>query len=123
MRLVVMRDPSGAPVHRDFAKLIQHRRGRSEDAITHRRERSRQDRVLVIVLRLQAGDVRTVQLFEGNLQNERNLLRVSEEQRRDQLISALNELLYSELLAVKRTLGASHETQLIQLFREMQDGV
>ncbi len=54
------------------------------------------------------------------VQVERNLQRIGEAQRRDQLISSLNELLYSELLAVKRTLGASHESQLIQLFREMQ---
>jgi len=53
-------------------------------------------------------------------QIEANLERIAEDKRRDQLISALNELLYSELLAVKRTLGASHETHLIQLFREMQ---
>jgi Domain of unknown function (DUF4388) len=53
-------------------------------------------------------------------QIETNLQRLSEDKRRDQLVAALNELLYSELLAVKRTLGASHETQLIQLFREMQ---
>lgn len=55
-------------------------------------------------------------------QIERNLQRLPEDTRRDQLISSLNELLYSELLAVKRTLGASHESQLIQLFREMQNG-
>lgn len=53
-------------------------------------------------------------------QIEQNLSQLAEDNRRDQLISALNELLYSELLAVKRTLGASHESQLIQLFREMQ---
>jgi hypothetical protein len=53
-------------------------------------------------------------------QIETNLQRVAEEKRRDHLVAALNELLYSELLAVKRTLGASHESQLIQLFREMQ---
>ena len=55
-------------------------------------------------------------------QMERNLQRIPEDTRRDQLISSLNELLYAELLAVKRTLGASHESQLIQLFREMQNG-
>ena len=55
-------------------------------------------------------------------QVERNLERIAESERRDTLISALNELLYSELLAVKRTLGASHESELIQLFREMQAG-
>ena len=53
-------------------------------------------------------------------QIERNLKRVPDGERRGQLIASLNELLYSELLAVKRTLGASHESQLIQLFREMQ---
>ena len=55
-------------------------------------------------------------------QIERNLQRVPDDTRRDRLISSLNELLYAELLAVKRTLGASHESQLIQLFREMQNG-
>ena len=54
-------------------------------------------------------------------QLEQNLERLPEGERHDRLISALNELLYSELLAVKRTLGASHESQLIQLFREMQN--
>jgi hypothetical protein len=53
-------------------------------------------------------------------QMEANLERLAEDRRRPELVSALNELLYSELLAVKRTLGASHETHLIQLFREMQ---
>jgi hypothetical protein len=53
-------------------------------------------------------------------QIEANLKRIADDKRRDHLVSALNELLYSELLAVKRTLGASHETHLIQLFREMQ---
>lgn len=37
-------------------------------------------------------------------------------------VTALNELPYSELLAVKRTLGASHESRLIQLFRQIQNG-
>ncbi len=54
-------------------------------------------------------------------QMENNLSRVPEGQHRDQLVSGLNELLYSELLAVKRTLGASHESQLIAVFREMQN--
>ncbi len=53
-------------------------------------------------------------------QLERNLERFPEGERHDRVISALNELLYSELLAVKRTLGASHESQLIQMFRDMQ---
>ena len=54
-------------------------------------------------------------------QLERNLEGFPEAERHDTLISALNELLYSELLAVKRTLGASHESQLIQMFRDMQN--
>jgi hypothetical protein len=49
---------------------------------------------------------------------ERNLNQVPEEQRRPLLVDALNELLYAELLAVKRTLGAEHESQIIRAFRE-----
>ena len=41
---------------------------------------------------------------------ERNLNRLPEDRRRSPLVDALNELLYAELLAVKRTLGAEHET-------------
>jgi hypothetical protein len=33
-------------------------------------------------------------------------------------VDALNELLYAELLAVKRTLGAEHESQIVRAFRE-----
>jgi len=32
-------------------------------------------------------------------------------------VDALNELLYSELLAVKRTLGPDHETALVRELR------
>ena len=46
---------------------------------------------------------------------------IPQDERRDRLISSLNELLYSELLAVKRTLGASHESELIQVFREIRN--
>jgi hypothetical protein len=49
---------------------------------------------------------------------ERNLNKVPEEQRRALLVDALNELLYAELLAVKRTLGAEHESTIIKAFRE-----
>jgi len=45
---------------------------------------------------------------------ERNLGRLPEEQRLDRLVEALNELLYAELLAVKRTLGAEHEAAIIK---------
>jgi hypothetical protein len=55
-------------------------------------------------------------------QLEKNILEIDEApRRREDLIEALNELLYAELLAVKRTLGASHESQLIQVFREMRE--
>ena len=37
--------------------------------------------------------------------------------RRSLLVDALNELLYAELLAVKRTLGAEHETALVRALR------
>jgi hypothetical protein len=49
---------------------------------------------------------------------EKNLSRFPEEQRRTQLVDALNELLYAELLAVKRTLGAEHEAAIIRAFRD-----
>jgi hypothetical protein len=49
---------------------------------------------------------------------ERNLNKLPEEERRGRLVDALNELLYAELLAVKRTLGAEHETAIIKAFRE-----
>ena len=53
-------------------------------------------------------------------QIEINVTRVKPFERRNRLVEALNELLYSELLAVKRTLGVSHEAQLIQVFRTMR---
>jgi hypothetical protein len=49
---------------------------------------------------------------------ERNLNRLPEEERRPRLVDALNELLYAELLAVKRTLGAEHEGAIIKALRE-----
>jgi len=50
---------------------------------------------------------------------ERNLNRVpDDDHRRALLVDALNELLYAELLAVKRTLGAEHESNIIKAFRE-----
>jgi Domain of unknown function (DUF4388) len=48
---------------------------------------------------------------------ERNLARLPEGQRRPALVDALNELLYAELLAVKRTLGPDHETALVRELR------
>lgn len=55
-------------------------------------------------------------------QVEKNAVGLAESERRTRVIEALNELLYAELLAVKRTLGASHESQLIQVFRKMRGG-
>jgi hypothetical protein len=51
---------------------------------------------------------------------ERNLARLSEDERRRVLLDALNELLYAELLAVKRTLGADHETAIVRELRPPQ---
>jgi hypothetical protein len=48
---------------------------------------------------------------------ERNLARLPEDRRRAALVDALNELLYAELLAVKRTLGPDHETALVRELR------
>jgi hypothetical protein len=48
---------------------------------------------------------------------ERNLARLPEERRRASLVDALNELLYAELLAVKRTLGSDHESALVRDLR------
>ena len=49
---------------------------------------------------------------------EKNLNRSPEEQRRPLLVDGLNELLYAELLAVKRTLGAEHEAAIIKALRD-----
>lgn len=49
---------------------------------------------------------------------ERNLNRVPEGERRGLLVDALNELLYAELLAVKRTLGPEHEAAIIRAFKD-----
>jgi hypothetical protein len=48
---------------------------------------------------------------------ERNLARLPEERRRASLVDALNELLYAELLAVKRTLGSDHESAIVRDLR------
>jgi hypothetical protein len=48
---------------------------------------------------------------------ERNLARLPEDKRRSALVDTLNELLYAELLAVKRTLGPDHETALVRELR------
>ena len=48
---------------------------------------------------------------------ERNVGRLPEEKRREALVGALNELLYAELLAVKRTLGEDHEGTIIRALR------
>jgi hypothetical protein len=49
---------------------------------------------------------------------ERNLQRIPAEQRREAAIGGLNELLYSGLLAVKRTLGKTHEAEVVRLLRD-----
>ena len=49
---------------------------------------------------------------------ERNVNKLPEDQRRIVMVDGLNELLYAELLAVKRTLGAEHEASIIKALRE-----
>jgi hypothetical protein len=49
---------------------------------------------------------------------EKNLNKFPEEQRRGVLVDGLNELLYAELLAVKRTLGSDHEANIVRAFRD-----
>lgn len=49
---------------------------------------------------------------------ERNLNKFPEDDRKGVLVDALNELLYAELLAVKRTLGAEHEASIVRAFRD-----
>jgi hypothetical protein len=49
---------------------------------------------------------------------ERNLNKFPEDDRKGVLVDALNELLYAELLAVKRTLGAEHEANIVRAFRK-----
>jgi uncharacterized protein DUF4388 len=48
---------------------------------------------------------------------ERNLHKFPEEQRRGLLVDGLNELLYAELLAIKRTLGAEHEAAIVKALK------
>jgi hypothetical protein len=48
---------------------------------------------------------------------ERNLSEVPDETKRTVLVDALNELLYAELLAVKRTLGAEAEAAVVRSLR------
>jgi len=49
---------------------------------------------------------------------ELNANKLTEEERRSLLVDALNELLYAELLAVKRTLGSDHEASIIKTLLE-----
>jgi hypothetical protein len=49
---------------------------------------------------------------------EKNLNKLPEPDRRVQLVDGLNELLYAQLLAVKRTLGAEHEAAIVRAFKE-----
>jgi uncharacterized protein DUF4388 len=49
---------------------------------------------------------------------ERNMNRFPEDGRRGLVVDGLNELLYAELLAVKRTLGAEHEASIIKALRD-----
>jgi len=60
---------------------------------------------------------------DGTLSEEalsRNLHHLRGKERHDVLISGLNELLYSELLAVKRTLGADHEEIVVRHLKDLR---
>jgi hypothetical protein len=48
---------------------------------------------------------------------ERNAEALPAESRRSVLVEGLNELLYAELLAVKRTLGPEHEARIVRNLR------
>jgi hypothetical protein len=50
---------------------------------------------------------------------QRNVRALPGNRRREQVIDGLNELLYAELLAVRRTLGAQHEGRAVQGLREL----
>jgi len=57
---------------------------------------------------------------EGSLDEpalERNLRRLPPERRREAAIVGLNEVLYSFVLAIKRTLGVEHEAEAVRLLR------
>jgi hypothetical protein len=60
---------------------------------------------------------------DGTLNEEalnRNLHLLRGKNRQEILISGLNELLYSELLAVKRTLGADHEEVVVRHLKDLR---
>ncbi len=57
-------------------------------------------------------------LNEDSLARNFHLLRARN--RRDMLVSGLNEFLYSELLAVKRTLGVDHEEIVVRRLKELR---
>ena len=49
---------------------------------------------------------------------EENLQGLSDERQRAILVQGLNEFLYSEILVLRRTLGADHERKILKSFRE-----
>ena len=57
-------------------------------------------------------------LDEGAI--EENLSRFRGDNKKEILISSLNEFLYSTILAVKRTLGPEHESRVIETLRELR---
>ncbi|PWT90046.1 MAG: hypothetical protein C5B54_07905 [Acidobacteria bacterium] len=56
-------------------------------------------------------------LDEGTVLGNLNWMRA--ESKKEALISSLNEFLYSAILAVKRTLGPEHESQVIETLKEL----
>jgi hypothetical protein len=53
---------------------------------------------------------------------QENLRGLREGRQRDALVQGLNEFLYSELLVLRRTLGAEHERRVLRAFREVPTG-
>lgn len=49
-----------------------------------------------------------------------NLNSIAGRRRRDTLVQGLNELLYAELLVLRKTLGADHEGRILRAFREVR---
>ncbi len=49
-----------------------------------------------------------------------NLNWIREDNKKDLLVTSLNEFLYSTILAVKRTLGPEHESRIIETLKDLR---
>jgi hypothetical protein len=57
--------------------------------------------------------------LDGNAIQE-NLVEIKHEQRKEHLLTALNEFLYAGILAVKKTLGPDHESRVIETLKDLR---